>query len=859
MASSQKRRWSLVAAVAFAIALTAVGTFYFTTQWQAESPPDDDDAVVDDRDEEDRADDAESERQIEPTDEAGADRELYDLPDRSGRCVVEHEGKEAGLPQLSADYEVDIRGDLATVHVTQTFENPTDDELEAIYEFPLYEKAAVYAMEATIGDRTIRAKIDRKEEAREKYEEAKAQGKKAALLDQDRPNLFTQSVASIGAGEEVEVRLSYTHPLPRNKGTYWLAVPFAVPERFAPADMEDNKLVDSDGDDPGASPGGADGDRTAEGPEDVSLTVRIDGGMPVADISETSHTLEAEQLSETAHRLELVPDEDAVDRHFRLGYRLAGDEPQVGLNSYWDDEDEQGYFDLLIEPPAEVAAEQVPNREMVFVIDQSGSMRGERIEAARDFIADALDHLRPDDRFQIITFSNRTGYFYDEPRAATPENIDDAKRGVRKISAGGGTMMEPALAQALESEIPEETMRLVTLVTDVKVANEFEVMKTVRKEIGESRMFTLGMGGSANRYLLDELGRLGRGFSKQIDVGDDHQSEIDDAVRRLQNPVLTDISVDWGDLEVDSVSPDPIPDVYEGGSVRIHGRYDEPGAHDIAVEGTLGGEPVTYDKSVELADSPNDGESVKLAWARKRIEDLMHELVTPRRLRADKRDDDQIKEAITEIGLGYSLTTQWTSFVAVDEDAEVYDGQQAAREPEPERAVNAQRKQRQVRGRPKSPAPSRGGSGGPAPAEAMGLFAKKKEDKSGRSSGRTSAADNAASGEPDASADIETKWASEAPDGVDDDALKASFDKHANLLEGCFERAARRGDVGAGKVELKVTFQPDANRPKVDVVDDAVGSQIAQCVSKQTTRKVTFDHSGEEPLEAKVTITFEKA
>lgn len=651
-------RWKLILALAIALASTAAFSAFMTLQWT------EDDGVVDTDElrlfDEPMPDSARLDPP-EPVMPSRRNRRLYEFPGHGGKLVTETPDHRADLPHLDADYLIDIRGDLATVIVRQTFVNDTDSVAEPIYEFPLYEEAAVYAMSMQIGDREVEAKIERREEARRQYERAREQGRNAALLDQDRPNLFTQRVANVDPGERVEITLRYTHPVPKTRGEYLMSVPLTVPDRYTPRDMSGNRLVDEDGaSDPGSSPGGSSG-----GVENIDISMRIDGGMPVTGVTSPSHSVRIADLAETVRRVELVSSGSSADRHFRLNYRLSGDDTRIGLNSYWHDETQRGYFDMLIEPPNDIAAEQVTEREMVFVVDASGSMGARRMRAANDFVIRTLDHLRPSDDYRLIYFND----FVEnrgEPMSATTENLRQTRSFVRHVNSGGGTEIVPALEAALQPPQQEDKLRMVVVVTDVKVSNDFEVIETITEHIGDARMFAVGLGGDVNRYLLEEIGRAGRGFSTQI--GDDERMSpaVANAVRRLQNPVLTDISLDFGDLDVSGLTPDPVPGVYEGGSVRLHGRYHEPGTHTVEVEGLLGGERTSFERGFEFADSTNHGEAVRLAWARQRIADQMHQLNTPAELRADDRTDEEIRESITQLGLDYSLTTQWTSFIAVD-------------------------------------------------------------------------------------------------------------------------------------------------------------------------------------------------
>jgi Ca-activated chloride channel homolog len=875
MDSQSSSMWKLILATFIALATTAAISVAVTLNWV----DDDDDAEQTETVETDQTDPDDSDPDdsdptstsitapdLEPlpddarVQEPDSDdteeraRRIYDLPDHSGQLVAEIDDRKVGLPKIDADYRVDVRGDLATVYVKQSFENPTDSVAEPIYEFPLYEKAAVYAMSMKIGDRRVDAEIKRKEEAREQYEQAKRQGKKAALLDQDRPNLFVQRVANVEPGQRVEITLRYTHALPKDRGNYLLTVPLAIGERFTPSDMSKNRLVDSDGNaDPGAKAGGA---REAAAPENVSLSVRIDGGMPVSQIRSASHRVRVGQLAETVHRVELDADKDATDKHFRLAYRLAGDQPQVGVNSYFSEDDEQGYFDVLIEPPAEVAAEQVPNREVVFVVDKSGSMRQARMKAANDFIVKVLDHLRPDDHFRIIYFSNGIERLAAEPMRATPQNISRAKAYAERMRSGGGTVIVPPLKEALEVPIPEDTMRMVVVVTDVQVSNEFQVIETITEHIGEARMFALGIGGEVNRYLLDEIGRSGRGFAKQFDADDNVQRAIDDAVRRLQSPVLTDISVDWGSLEARNTTPERVPDVFEGGSVRLYGQYDNPGRHRLSVRGKLGGEWVTFEKEVDFADSAHDGEAVKLAWARQRIADRMHLLNTPKTLREDEK---RLKEEITELGLKHSLTTQWTSFVAVDDQPTV------EREPRRQRGVlNRQMPKRAAKSRSVKKSSGFGGlglsgsgrgGGGSAGMDGVaskGAAAPAEEKANSAGPADLFDADSSSAAKGSVSADTFSVGG-----GLHKDIVKRFVRVKKSALKQCYERELGKDSSLAGSLVIVLEIGDDGRVRSVDVNKSTLGSsKVNKCLESSIKGWRFPEPDGGQIVKASFKLTF---
>ncbi len=633
---------------------------------------------------------------------------VQDLPGRGGRLVAHTpDGKRLALPSVKSDYDVDVRGDLATVTVKQRFNNPGEVPLNATYEFPLSKDAAVYEMIMRVGDEQVRAKIKKKEEARKTFEKAKRAGKAAALLEQHRPNMFTQDVANLMPGKPVDVTLRYVETVDKIDGRYQIVVPMVVGPRYNPADMSKNFLVKSDGPEKGIGGGEPSGSDAAQqhttqappvseldapdtiDPERVSVHVRIDGGVPVHDIESASHAITATELDPRDWEVDLAKGRTIANKHFVLSYGLEGKDTDAGLLAYWDEHYREGYFSVLVEPPKKPAKEEIVPREMVFVLDCSGSMYGKPMDASKAYMRYALENLRPTDTFRIIRFSDSASEYTTEPQKATEANIEKATAYVESLSGMGGTAMTSGIKQALEVPVPKNTVRFVTFLTDGYIGNEYEIIRLIRKDIGHARLFALGVGSGVNRYLLDEMGHMGRGFTKYIDPTKNVDEQAHELAKRLQTPVLTDISVDWGKLAAKEITPERIPDLFAGQSVRIAGRYAKPGTYTIHVKGKSGSRAVSIPIKVTLPAKANDGKAVELAWARRTIKEYMHTLTTPDQLRTTELTDDQIKDIVTQMGLDYSLVTKWTSFVAVSEKVV---------NPHPNNAANGQVPANQVAG-----------------------------------------------------------------------------------------------------------------------------------------------------------------
>jgi Ca-activated chloride channel homolog len=626
------------------------------------------------------------------------------LPDDqglAGRITAEAAGKTIQFPSLKTDVVADIQGDLATVTVTQTFVNPTVTALNAKYLFPLHKDAAVFAMTMEVGDEIVQAKIREREEARQTFEQGKREGKAAALLEQHRPNMFTQEIANLMPGDPIKVTLKYTQTVPRIDGAYELNVPLVVGPRYIPAGRtnrpqvaallpatapRDNPAADS------ASPR-IDAPSTAAPPaagvwqlgpvpsypevagltipatvdtDRVSIRVNLASGMPITGVTSMTHAL-ATTGDATSRTLTLAEGRIVDNRDFILRYTLSGAAPQAGLLAHRDARG--GTFSLLIEPPQAPAGADITPRELVFVLDTSGSMSGLPIEASKTFMRHALKALRPADCFRIIRFSNNASEFTSGPVPATASNVSAGLAYVDGLSADGGTEVLAGLSQAYGVVQSPGTLRIVVFLSDGYVGNEPEILRMVAASVGQGRLYAFGIGSAVNRYLIEEMARHGRGLSRVIDPTEkSHEAAIQFA-SRLKTPVLTDIQIDWGSLKPQDMTPALVPDLFEGDSIRIQGRFETAGTHLVKVSGKVNGRPAQLPLQIELPAGATGAatEAIPLIWARSRISDHMHELMVPPALRTSGLAETAVKAAVTDLGLKYSLVTQWTSFVAVSE------------------------------------------------------------------------------------------------------------------------------------------------------------------------------------------------
>lgn len=594
------------------------------------------------------------------------DREL------GGSVTATVDGRQIRFPALKTDITADIRGDLAAVTVVQSFTNPTGVALNATYLFPLNKDAAVHAMNMEVGDEIVTATIMKKKQAEQTFETARKEGKAAALLTQHRPNMFTQNIANLMPGLPVKITLRYTQSVPRIDNAYELVVPLIVGPRYNPgapsAQVAGDDVVPTGQwrvDVPPAYPEVAgltipdtiDRDR-------VSIRVNLVSAVGIKAVSSATHTV-VEQGTDTEKTVTLADGRAIDNKDFVLRYRLAGQTTEAGFLAHKDQRG--GFFSLLIEPPEVPAANDITPREMVFVLDTSGSMSGIPMEASKTFMKHALANLRPDDYFRIIRFGSDASEFADQPVRATAANIRSGLSFVRGLTTGGGTEIPNAIIKAFSMRQAANTLRIVVFLSDGYIGNEADVLQLISTAIGDARIYAFGVGTSVNRYLLAEMARKGRGFARFVDPTEDGHVSAIAMAGKLETPVLTDIEIDWGKLDATALAPAVIPDLFAGDSIRVQGRFSETGRHTVKVHGLVNGRRAELPLTVDLpaAGETPESASIPLIWARSRIAEQMRLMTTQLHLRQPPRSNAEIESDVTDLGLNFSLATKWTSFVAV--------------------------------------------------------------------------------------------------------------------------------------------------------------------------------------------------
>jgi Ca-activated chloride channel homolog len=580
----------------------------------------------------------------------------------------------AGLcPLKHTDVDARITGPLARVTVTQQFENPFSQKIEAVYVFPLPSNAAVDDMTMRVGDRVVRGLIKRREEARQIYEDARRRGHVAGLLDQERPNIFTQAVANIMPGAKVEIVISYVETMPYEAGSYEFRFPMVVAPRYIPGQPtgkqaggwspDTNRVPDASRITPPVTPEG-----TRAG-HDISLKVAIDSGVPIEGLLSKTHDVAIDRPAPD-HAVVRLRDKSVIpNKDFVLKYDVAGKRVQDAVLTHHGSKG--GFFSLILQPPERVAVAEVAPKELVFVLDTSGSMMGFPIEKAKEAMRHALNGLNPRDTFNLITFAGDTHILFPQPVSATPENLARAQQFLESRHGSGGTEMMKAIRAALEPSDRQQHVRVVCFMTDGEVGNDFEIIGEVKRH-PNARVFSFGIGSSVNHFLLDNMARHGRGEVEYVGLRDDGSAAARRFHERVRNPLLTDISIDWGGLPVSDVTPARIPDLFGAKPVVLSGRYNGSGSGAIRLRGRMAGRDFVREIRVNLPASERAHDVLATLWARRKVDDLMAQDM---KAMQHGQFPEDLKQQITQLGLDYRLMTQFTSFVAVEEKTVTEGGQ----------------------------------------------------------------------------------------------------------------------------------------------------------------------------------------
>jgi Ca-activated chloride channel family protein len=520
----------------------------------------------------------------------------------------------------------------------------------------------------------VRGKILKREEAREVYEAAKSNGQIASLLDQERPNIFTQAVANILPNEKITIEISYVETLKYEDGAYEFVFPMVVGPRYIPGNAigkqgggyapDTNQVPDASKITPMPA--------KERAGHDISIAVKLDAGVSIEKLDSKSHEIESARLAANSFTVKLKNEKTIPNKDFILRYDVSGKRIEDAVLTHRGDKG--GYFTLILQPPDEPRTQDITPKEIVFVLDTSGSMSGFPIEKAKEAMKLALDGLNPQDTFNLITFAGDTHVLFEKPVSATADNLAKAQAFLQSRQGGGGTEMMKAIKAALDPTDSQQHVRVVCFMTDGYVGNDMQIIDEIQKH-PNARVFSFGIGGSVNRFLLDKMAEEGRGEVEYVALNDDGSAAAKRFHERVRSPLLTDISLDFGNMQVADVYPKRINDLFSAKPVVIHGRFTKGGNGTIKLKGKSIGRETVREIAVRFPENEPNHDVLATLWARTKIDDLMAQDYAGMQ---NGNAKPEVKDTITNLGIEYRLLTQFTSFVAVEERI-VTDGGQPRR------------------------------------------------------------------------------------------------------------------------------------------------------------------------------------
>jgi Ca-activated chloride channel family protein len=567
--------------------------------------------------------------------------------------------------QLNIDVDMVVTGMINRVSVTQSFTNTTDQWQEGIYVFPLPENAAVDRLRLKIGERIIEGQIKEKQVAKKIYQQAKKQGKQAALTEQERPNIFTTSVANIAPHETIKVEIEYQQIVNFDNGIFSLRFPMVVGPRYIPGSILGSTLVGEQNIDSFSATGWA--KNTDEVPDAeritppvlqpgsdrkniIAIKIKLDAGLALEKIDSPYHAIQVDRQSDQ-YQIVLKQESTLANRDFELTWKPH---PSVAPKAALFTEDLNGdtYAMIMMVPPSVEKSESI-NREIIYVIDTSGSMGGQSIIQARAALELALTRLKSGDRFNVIQFNSQTQSLFNQSELVTPVSIQQAINYVRTLTAGGGTEMATALRTALSNQGDNNDLRQVVFLTDGSIGNEQALFEIIQNQLGRSRLFTIGIGSAPNSHFMQRAANFGRGTHTYIGKLGEVQTRMAALFEKIESPVLKDISIDWMQTNME-IWPQKIIDLYKGEPLLITAKTNQQ-LGEIKITGKVANN--NWSSSLKL-DGGQSRNGISTLWARNKISALMQQ----------KRDAEfeSIKQTIIETAIEHHLVGKYTSLVAVD-------------------------------------------------------------------------------------------------------------------------------------------------------------------------------------------------
>ena len=563
---------------------------------------------------------------------------------------------------LNSKAHIEITGLIAKITLIQKYKNPTKQWVEGIYLLPLPEDAAIDVLRIKTKNGIIEGIIQEKEKAKVTYQKARREGKKAAIVNSERPNLFTTKVANIAPDSEIDIEISYLQTVNYADDTFSITLPNTLTPRYTPkiprqeeGELDSTQVINSSGwnslkniNPPQVG--------SIKNSHQITLSANITRGMPLANIYSASHDIVWTKTEKNYH-ITLKQQSTAMNQDFVLSWQpQISTAPVAAVFSQKDDD--SNYVSLLVMPPQQIAQNQVLPREIIFVIDSSGSMKGSSMRQAKASLQKALALLSPQDIFNIIEFDSHTQALFQHTRIANTQNIQQAKIFVQNMRADGGTEIKPALNLSLAEENNEGYLKQVIFLTDGSVGNEQELLNIIHEKLGNARLFTIGIGSAPNTYFMRKSAEYGRGSFTYVHNMAEIEKQISLLFVKLKNPVLSDITIQWDDGSEVEYFPNPLPDLYLGEPLMVYAKTNHNTVGKITVKGKL--RDKSWSRKIQY-NTESHSNGIAKVWARQKIEYLMDQTVLG-------VSQDEIKQQILPVALRYNLVSKYTSLIAVEKE-----------------------------------------------------------------------------------------------------------------------------------------------------------------------------------------------
>lgn len=556
---------------------------------------------------------------------------------------------------LKSDANMTLTGLINHVVVKQTYQNQNPFAVNARYVFPLPDESAVHAMTMRIGERVIKGQIDKKVAAEKKYAEAKQAGKQAALVRQQRANMFITNVANIAPGEQVIIELEYQEIIDYSSGTFTVRFPGTITPRYHVTQGEIDINKESQKPTNSLPHGWLSPVYSTQKNDDkpssqFNLNLDIDVGLELVDINSKFHNVNIQNTAFGQYSIELN-EQNALNRDFVLEFKpLQKEQAQAAFFTEQFENGERYGLAMLMPPADNFIATQRLARETVFVVDTSGSMHGQSMEQAKNALFYALSLLDSNDSFNIIGFDNVVTLMSDKPLVASGFNLRRAERFIYGLQADGGTEIQGALDAVLDGSQFDGFVRQVIFLTDGSVSNEDALFKSIQAKLGDSRLFTVGIGSAPNSFFMRRAADVGKGSFTFIGSTSEVQPKMQQLFDKLAHPAITNLALSDENGNSLDFWPSPLPDLYFNEPIMVAIKLNN--ASNVILNGQTAQGPISINLNIQAG---SNAKGIAKLWARQKIKSLLL-----------YNSQNAVKDEVQQLALTHQLLSPFTAFIAIE-------------------------------------------------------------------------------------------------------------------------------------------------------------------------------------------------